>query len=209
MIVICRQWGGPWLDWNPSLNLFGRQCFVLFSKSDSLPEISHQVSCLWRSWGDFFRNGLGWFANHQFEMLFRVFRHRAIRGWSQEPLIWSCVVTVQVLLRNPVFFFRTFPWSRLLLPGNLTVTESDHLLPPPPTMPFHFSCYSALGSYALKCQAPINNQSDGRKARHTYVATHWNSAVMWRFVHFVLNPTLLWFDAFPFVFLHSSVFLII
>lgn len=25
----------------------------------------------------------------------------------------------------------------------------------------HFSRYSALGSYPLKCQAPINNQSDG------------------------------------------------
>lgn len=60
--------------------------------------------------------------------------------------------------------FHTFPWSRLLLPGNLTVTESDHLLPPPPVMPFHFSCYSALVSCPLKCQPPINNQSDGRKA---------------------------------------------
>ncbi len=59
--------------------------------------------------------------------------------------------------------FHTFPWSRLLLPGNLTVTESDHLFPPPPVIPLHFSCSSALVSCPSKCQARINNQRDGGK----------------------------------------------
>lgn len=72
-------------------------------------------------------------------------------------------------LEESCLIFHTFPWSRLLLPGNLTVTESDHLFPPPPVMPLHFTCSSALVSCPLKCQACINNQSDAGKACYLFM----------------------------------------
>lgn len=83
----------------------------------------------------------------------------------------------------------------------------------------HFSCYSARGSYPLKCQAPINNQSDGmgrgRDSLNNIAATFPQLANDVDVCAFVLYCALLQpLNRFPFFFFFSraltiSVFLIV
>ena len=114
---------------------------------------------VWRSRVDFLTSG-GMFlpADDDFKLFFKVLpRGHTWVGPGTPYLVLSYDSAGSP--EESCLLFNTFPWSRLLLPGNLTVTESDHLFPPPPVMPLHFSCSSGPVSCPLKCQACINNQS--------------------------------------------------
>ncbi len=72
------------------------QDFHTIQQVQQLAKLRHHALCLWRSRILFFF------------VLFLKSCHRGIRRWSQEPLIRSCAVTAQVLLRNPVLFSAHF-----------------------------------------------------------------------------------------------------
>lgn len=87
-------------------------------------------------------------------------RNRMEKLYNRLWIILCPFISLSLLLLH-LFLPCTFPWCRLLLPGNLSDEAWSSAPASISSCLFHFSCYSALGSYPLKCQAAINNQSDG------------------------------------------------